>query len=497
MLIGAGMACQLTSPQPASWAGTPTAEAWSTSIAQTQVARQGAGAYVFTPTAPNPTPEPSPTPTLTPTPGALVHGPWLLFPAPEGQGLGVYDLGAQDILTIDLPWPIITADLTRGRSPDGSQLVLRAGSPYNTDELALYRIDLTSFEVNQVTPLLPIALQRKIVNEEDARALTALETVTRPDGLAWSPDGRFLAFNAALHNETSDLYVLDTLNNRVDRLNGLSTQSASSLWSPGGDWLISQELEYLPQDGVWRSGMVSGQRVLSFDSQFTVYLPQENSTQEVFVGWLNPATFISYSDTASGARLIRQVNVEDLDERLIFEDAFHQLAFDPGSGTLAFILNFDNAPPQNLAGGIYRLQPESPIPSLQAAGNWEYLTWDPGGEFVASGAQGSLLFTPQGESLLLPGEGLARLSPNGNWMIAWGDGENTTAGARLYQSENNRPLQTLIDQPVEALIWQPDSKGFFILSTGTLYHFAFPGLKPTGVIREMPQDIALDWIWVE
>lgn len=497
VILGAGMACQLTSPRPASWAGTPTAAARSTEIALTQAAIGGAGAFVFTPTVPTSVPEASPTATITPIPEDDGKGPWLVFPAPDGQGLQAYDINTQETLEIELPAPIITADLARGMSPDGRKLVLRAGSPLNTDELALYQIDLPSFEVTQLSPLLSLTVQRKIVNDEGTRVLETLLTVTRPDGLAWSPDGRFLAFTASLHNETSDLYVLDTLNDRIDRLNGLFTQNASPVWSPGGDWLISQELEFIHRLELWRSELVSGLRVPSFDSQNTIYLPPLNSLEEVFVGWLNPYTFISYSMAESGPRLLRQVNVEELEDLLIFEDAFQHVAYDPGSGVMTFSMSFATAISHGLSGGIYRLVPDSPVQNLQAAGDWAHLTWDPGGMFVGSGTQGVLLFTPQGESMLLQEQGNARLSPNGNWLITWGDGEGSAAGARLFQSNSSNPLQTLIDQPVESLIWQPDSKGFFILSEGSLYHFVFPGLRLNEIIAGLTADTPLEWAWVE
>ncbi len=497
LTLGAGMACQMTSPRPASWAGTPTAEAWSTRIALTQAAMGGQDAFVFTPTAATVLPDPTPTETTTPTPRIESHGPWLVFPGTDGLGLQAYDIRAQTFTEILLPAPIIIADLVRGRAPDGSTLIMRAGSPKNTDEFALYQIDLPSFEVSQVSPLLSINLQRKIVNEEGTRPFETLQTVTRPDGLAWSPDGRFLAFTAALHNETSDLYVLDTLNDRINRLNGLFTQNASPLWSPNGDWLISQELEFVHRLESWRSELVTGLRVPTFDSQNTVYLPPIESQEEVFLGWLNAFTFFSYSRTDNTSRNLRQLNMDELEARWIFAGEFQQAALDPGSGVLAFSLSFASAIPQGLSGGLYRIQPESPIQHLQTAGEWNHLAWDPGGMFIAAGAQGVLLFSPQGESLLLPGEGRAHLSPNGNWVIAWGDGEGSTAGARLYQSNNSNPLQTITRHPVEALIWQPDSNGFFLLSEGTLAHYVFPGLSPIEVMSGFPPGTMLEWAWVE
>lgn len=503
LLLAAGMACQLTSPRPASWAGTPTAEARKTAIALTQAALRGEADYVFTPTVPTPVAEATLTPTLTPTPLVEGNGPWLVYAVPNGAGLAAYDINAKVTIEIDLPEPILADDLNRGYAPNKRALFIRAGSAINTDELALYRIDLPSceascksFEVSRVSPLLSLSLQRQIVNQEGTRAIDALTMVTRPDGLAWSPDGRFLAFTAALNNETSNLYVFDTLNDRVDRVNRYISQNASPVWAPDSSWLISQELTHNPYVEDWRAAVVAGLLIPSFINQDNIYTPPTNSREEVFVGWRNVETFISYSLTVDGPQLLRQVTSDKLQESIIYEGRFKQVAFDPGSGVLAFILSHDSAIAQGMSGGIYRLLPGSTALHLQQGGNWNTLTWDPAGMFVTASLQGVMLFTPEGESLFLPNQGNASLSPNGNWLIAYGD-EKSASGARLHQSASNHPLQTLLESRVESLFWQPDSRAFFIQSEGGLYHFVFPGLKPIEIADGLPTDKALVYIWVD
>jgi hypothetical protein len=406
LVLATGMACQLTSPRPASWAGTPTAEARMTEIALTQAALRGDADYVFTPTLPTAIPEETPTLTSTPTPQITMKGPWLIFAAPNGTGLNAYDIQAGVTHQISLPEPIIADDLVSGYASDSNALFIRAGSVMNAEELALYQIDLpsigdssTNFVVSRISSLLSISLQRQIVNQEGNRAQEALTAVTRPDGLAWSPDGRFLAFTAALVNETSDLYVLDTLNNRVNRANRYLTQNASPLWSPDSSWLISQEIELNRFAEDWRAADVGGVIMPSFINQDNIYPPPSDSREEVFVGWRNIDTFISYSLTAEGPSLLRQVTLNKLRESMIYEAPFKQVAFDPESGILALILGHDSAFSQGMSGGIYRLLPDSTTFNFQQGGNWDNLIWDPAGMFVASGSQGVVMFTPNGESL--------------------------------------------------------------------------------------------------
>ena len=108
-----------------------------------------------------------------------VDGPWLVFPSVDESALLAYDLDAKTMIEIPLPEPIIFGDLARGLSPDGHTLVVRAGSALTTDELGIYQIDLPSGTVTQLTPLLSITNQRKLVNEEGSRVFQTLEAVTR------------------------------------------------------------------------------------------------------------------------------------------------------------------------------------------------------------------------------------------------------------------------------------------------------------------------------
>lgn len=494
MLIG--LACQLTSPTPDTWSGTPTAIARAMTHTASELTQEaGLGdAIIVTPTTVPPVEI-----ERTPTPPAVVapQGPWLVFLAPERSGLLVFDVIADMIIEISLPGPIIKGDLTRGLSPDGRTLILRAGSAYNTDELALYQVNLPSTEPIKHTPLLSLSLQRQIVNEEGGRAMETLQAVTQTDGLAWSPDGRFLAFTAALDNESSDLYVLDTLNKRIDRINGLISQSASPFWSPNSHWLVSQELgNFHPETG-WRSEIVTGIRVPSFDHQNVLYLPDPDSLGEVFLGWINAQHIIAYSMTREGPDTLKQVNVEDQTINIIFDGLFDKVVFDPRSRSLAFALDYEKATPRGMAGGVYLLGPNQTTYSLQRAGDWKDLSWDVGEKFVAAGSMGVYTFNPEGEGLFLANQGGVRLSSQGNWMITYGDGLGSEVGARLHQANSDHPLQTLTEARVETAFWQPDASAFFLQTEGTLYRLAFPSLNLEEVFAGLLTDDPIDLIWVE
>ncbi len=489
-----GLACTLTSPTPASWARTPTAQAEART--ETAAAQTAQAVFAEDPTKtplPQPPTQTEPPPTQTPT--RMLNGPWLVFPQPGGGGLAAFDLEAKQNLEIDLPQPIYFTDLLDGRSPQDGILVIRAGSPENLDELALYQVKLPEAEVTKITPLLSLRLQRQIVNQEGSRAAETLQALTREQNLAWSPDGRYLAFSAALDNDSSDLYVYDSLRQEIRRLNGLYTHNGRPFWSPGGNWLVSQEFDRLPEEGSWNAVNFTALRVPGYDDQNALYQPPEGSLGEVYLGWINAQSFLCYSQTAEGPQKIRQVNLESLKTNLVFDSPFLQAAFDPETKLLALIQDQGVALSQGDPAGIYVIDPGTTRPRLIRAGDFNRLSWDQGGVFIAAGPRGVFAFPPDGASFFLAEEAWASLSPSKNWMIAWG--EETLVGARLYQPPVSDPLQTIWESPVQEALWQPDSRGFFLLTEGALVQFAFPGLNPDPIATGLDEQIPPMFIWIE
>lgn len=439
----------------------------------------------------------SPTDTPVPQPTAVLDGPWLVYPAPDGSGIHAYDIEGEAILEIVLPEPVYTCDLIAGLSPNGHTLVLRAGLPSNTDELALYQIDFPSGQVSKITPLLSIVNQREIINGEDKQAIETFTAVTRSDGIAWSPDGRFLAFTAALDGSSSDLYVFDTAKDRITRLNGLYAQNASPFWAPQSNWLVTQELSSSESESGWRSDFVDVISIPDFVNQNTLYIPGSQSQNEIFLGWINAQTFLSYSHTAERLQTLRQVNVDDISTGVRFWDDFSEIAFDPESGYLALVLDDEDALQLDLMAGVYLLRPDDTTLLWQRAGEWHGLRWDSSGAFITSGSQGMFAFTIEGEGLIVRDEGNIQISPNGNWMIGWGDGEDTSVGARLYQYPSGNLLQQITDQIVTSVYWLSDSKTIFIQSEGVLYRLAFPDLNLVQVEGGFSSDDPVEFVWVE
>ncbi len=490
-----GAACQLTSPRPSSLSNTNASQ---------NIQETNAAAFL-SPTADAieaqqyPTETPTALATLTKTlqPGADSPGPWLVYPSPALDGLHAYDLTSKKIIEIPLPVPIYFGDLSSGRSPDGQTLMIRAGSPSNTDELALYRVEIPAGKAEKITPLLSIILHRQFVNQEGTRAAAAFQSVIREDALAWSSDSRFLAFSAAINTQTSDLYVVDTVNDRIVRVNGHFSQSASPFWSPGGNWLISQELSEFDAQTGWRADFVTAVLAPTFAQQKTLYLAPANSHEEIFIGWINAQNFISISNTDQGPQIIRQINVENNRVVVLFSGQFRQAAVDPVNRALAFVLTYDQGISQNMDGGIYLLPSDASNFQLVRAGAWHDLWFDPAGMFAAVGTSGVFKFTPGEGGVFIPDKNGLTLSPQGNWMIGWRGGQASDAGAWLYQPNSDHPLQRLLEAGVKHVFWQPDSMGFFIYTIEGLYHFEFPRLRPIEIEIGFPDPFPMEFALLE
>jgi Tol biopolymer transport system component len=70
----------------------------------------------------------------------------------------------------------------------------------------------------------------------DGGRLLALHADGFLDTLAWSPDGRHLAFTGALDGPSADVYLYDTTTDRVRRLT--SDKAHELIWLPDSSGLV-------------------------------------------------------------------------------------------------------------------------------------------------------------------------------------------------------------------------------------------------------------------
>lgn len=321
------------------------------------------------------------------------------------------------------------------------------------------------------TPLLSNDLEAAFAGGTDAEAMTAYEAVTLAGAAAWAPDGRSLAFVAALDGTSSDLYLYDLATSRVRRVTSGPNQIATPFWSPDGKWIAHQAVEGFGTGAGWQMGSVW---TVSPDGRDLNKLYAPESGGEVFVGWSRGDSLISYSFSPDGLHNIRAAGADGAVENILVPSTFSDVAYDPESGSVAYAVSGDleftgsetGAFLWNPVGGTDRIDP----------GSWDAVHWSPAaGRFYFEGEAGVLGVTPAGDSLQLPVVDRVSPSPDGRYVVLWGDGFwNRQSGMQLYTSDMQF-VRTLDEFDVPVVSWRPDSAGLMAMSEAGLTYYPLDG----------------------
>jgi len=167
-------------------------------------------------------------------------------------------------------------------------------SYYYNERLVL--VTLPNLELIEITPLTSyyeVTAQPYALNEVPLEVLyvTSVTSWSKP---AWSPDGRYLAFVAAIEGPSSYLYVYDSLYDTIERKSSGPNQAAEPIWSPNGAGIIHYEYEYYPIDiepyavaprALWWAPLHGGSLLRFADSSMGEAWP-------MFGGWLSDERFM-------------------------------------------------------------------------------------------------------------------------------------------------------------------------------------------------------------
>ena len=468
------IACRLSGATPVAWVGTPTAQSEEKTLT--------AQALSFTPTAKPATATPS---TQVPTSAAetataQTSGPWLIFPSEDGLSLYSVDQNTNQMRIIDLPPLVNASDLVGGLAPDGSSLLVRAGRVEVPDELAIYQLRSPETPPAKITPLLGPALQNAIAEQKSKLAPYALKAVTQPNGISWRSDSQMAVFTAALQGSYGNLYTWQPASGQIDRLTNRTQQDFSPIWSHGGGEILFESSNTNSLPPVWQVDRVVGLYTNDRGMIYEMYAPPADSLGEVFASWDNNNRMLSYTQSAVGNRNLKLIIIRGGEPKVIWPGVFTEMAFDPTHNLAAVLLDSVAASKLNKTAGVYFSSDNINQFHLAQIGDFQHLEYsDTKALFIASGKNGTIVFGPDGVVLSLRLEERASYSPNGKWLVGWGQ-----SGARLYTGEGLY-LQDLSDAPVENLIWQNDSAGFFILTEEGLQHYQFPLLQATLISQDV------------
>ena len=281
----------------------PTAESLTPTITQT--------ISVLTPTVKN-TSTVNPRPSLTlPQVSTTIHATETKAPMPTPYFIPTADTSLA--ISKDGPWMAYSSKASNNQyqvtvvNSDGTgmwqtpfNMQSNAGSPASPYLAGLLRKSPLSYSVDAAleiirlpektireiplvsNPTIPTFVYHQFVNVPSTQEYIYL--INRSIGFSWSPNGRYLAFTAAIDGPTTDLYIYDTLVDQVRRLTDGPDMAIHPEWSQDSKWIIHRgdygNAEGCTETGTWAAA-VDGSEVkrLEIGSCFEI-------TQ-----WAGPETF--------------------------------------------------------------------------------------------------------------------------------------------------------------------------------------------------------------
>jgi len=283
------------------------------------------------------------TPTLTPETGLQTNGPYfayfqlsnltlrLVFENADGKGRKVIKL--PKAINDSYAHGTLPAPDIRFVSPDGHWLAFYTGSAgkngqmpaQGTADLTLNLLDLETGETQVITPLLSkdypnnFAEAAKNLNNPDRTAESLYDAFTYGimKTLAWSPDGKYLAFAGQMDGFSSDLYVYEVGTKSIRRLSSGDQELQWINWSPDGKWIV--------HSGVYGvgAGMTFDIYVASLDGSSVPHI----STSVLYDGiedWLNDHQYFENDgDNGPGEYGLRLVDIETGGITKIWDGSFY------------------------------------------------------------------------------------------------------------------------------------------------------------------------------
>ena len=424
------------------------------------------------PVSPTRTASPSPTP-----PSAAdflpAKGPWLLSRDQEN----LYLIQAKKTIALNTEKLVAPESLAAMTAPKGGHMAfITATDPNTMRGLKLNIYDLAAQKMERVIALTSAKTEPGPNDLPGDPVIEAVRSITDFTSLAWSPDGRQLAFIGVQDGPSSDLYLYALDSAKVTRLTDGPSQGFSPSWSPDG--------KYIVQFGASTFGTGAGISMLGAwatraDNATSIELYKPKSSGEIGLGWADANTFLVYSfSPVCGLYNLRAVNIQPLKVTAVFSGCFNAADFDAASGNVVLGISQGQADLCNCGkkvdGGLYLLKLDGSLKRLDAndAGPVAYLK--NAGIIWGAGDKVALAFTPAGKGVALPG-GVPKSEPlvaPGGKAWAWRD----VTGLWVGSPENGAPKVSELG--VSAWAWTTSGTTLLFLDEDQLYAASGLAYKP-------------------
>ena len=415
---------------------------------------------------------------------------WGLIPAQDGlwviqpDGFGLHRVLNERLNT--------NVDLQTGAAPEGGVLAYVSSDPDAYTNLSLKLLHLPEGTLQTITLLLPEGLPAAAI-QPDGNYFEAARAIRDLPSLAWSPDGKMLAFVSAFEGSSADIYSYNRSDGKIVQLTSGPSQAFSPSWSPDGTQII--------HFGATSFGSGAGYKMAgawAVNQQGTVTnLYKPDSQDENLVGWKSADEFLVNSWFANCSHKdLRSFSISNLDAATIWPASFTLLAFDPSSkkvviGVDQYTAQCDSSNPVGSylqdSNGIHRLSDKAP----------QQIEWSKdGGVFILRAGARPVFITSDGQEVQsgssLP---LMPLASPGGQIWAWPGGPLDSQQG-LWIGRLDEELRQVFDAAVWGLSWAPDGNTLFFFTLDGLYVARTPDFSPQAVSSTLlPADNAhITWL---
>lgn len=457
-------------------------------------------------------PSPTPLPTIVdhpPANGLKLEGPYLLYsrqpidPYPwspislrNPTTLIAMNADGSGQVTFTLPNEGYIARLERSFSPDGEWIVYYTGSPAEAGPEGRYHFALHVYQWKtgkdqKITDLLSydypdtfqVTADMLLRNEpqkwEGANLVEGLRS-TFLSGMykvAWSPDGRYLAFPGEMDGPSSDLYLYVLSTGEIRRLSDGPANIEWITWTPDSQKIFhgSTYSECVGECGFYHVAQVDG-------NAWDLDNVNSHGGINIFAGWVSNHQMAMYSRSNGPYGPLRYFNIDTGEEEIYFQGGVYDAAFDPIERQWLISIPYPDS--EERATGLYLFDPTTKTEKLvssQSCFEVVYVGYQDQ-QFTAYCGEDlgnrSLSTIYRDGTIAVPVDGPIeanynlRWAPNRQWLVT-----SHPSKTQLYDSVGKQQHE-FYGFDVKEIIWRPDSMGFYFFGieqstqVSGLYYFS-------------------------